>query len=365
MTSKTTGAGKSEATMERRNRWARFGSHALLWLVLGIVLWRFVMVTAASLFSGWRDWLALYVLAVCTYYLGVYRMARMLLVAPDPSGKKLVRLTAQLVVVLLLSAVAFSWFTGALAFGFSNEVRADTGIKNLIEVAFALVGVMLVGYFTYTYRWGINQYVFRVAAEAKLRRIEAKLRRVQQAWVQQDLPPHLLFNSLSVARALTREDSEKAREAVTLIAGLAKFYIEKCKYREIPLPEELEQFHQLQRLYALRFGRDLALDLQLPEDITQMTIIPMLLIVLLENMAKYGVLTKPERPATLQITRRGKQTRIIARNVVKRSPEPISHGLGIAVNNIRKQLQLRYPNQSGIEIIQSAESYTTELFFIQ
>ncbi len=345
--------------------WRRIGRHALLWLIIGIVLWWFVMVTAAPLFSGWRDWLVLYVLAVCTYYLGVYRIARMLLAAPDPSGKKLVRITAQLLIVLLLASVVFSWFTGALSFGFSDEIRSDAGIKNFIEVSVAIVVVMLGAYFTYTYRWGINQYFFRVAAEAKLRRIETQLRRIQQSWAQQDLPPHLLFNSLSVARALTREEPAKAREAITLIAGLAKYYIKKCKLPEIPLLEELKQFGQLRRLYALRFGRDLALDLQLPDDIAQMTIIPMLLIVLLENMAKYGVLTKPEYPATLQISRQGEWTEIIAQNEVKRGPETVSHGLGIAINNIRRQLELRYPNQSGIEIIQSAQSYSTKLFFIQ
>ena len=343
--------------------WRHVDLHALLCLIIGVVTWWFVMVSTAPLFSGWRDWLVLYALAVCTFYLGIYGIARMLLTEPDVSGKKLMRLSAQLLVALLSASVVFSWSTGALSFGFSEETRSDTGIKNLIEVAAVLAVSLLVAYFVYSYRWGIKQYFFRLAAEAKLRGIEDKLMRIQQSWVQQDLPPHLLFNALGAVRALMRENTAQAREAITLLAGLAKYYVKKCKQPEIPLAEELEQFGRLRRLYALRFGRDLALDIYLPDEVPHMTVIPMLLIVLLENMATHGIVTNPDRPARLTISRQGNRTEIITQNDVARAPGTATNGLGIAINNIRKQLQLRYPNKSGLEIIQSVQSYSTRLFF--
>lgn len=323
------------------------------------------MVSASAFFSGWRDWLGIYVLLIVTYYVVVRKVAPDIHKESAHSYGRLMRRTGQVLGTVLLVLILFSWHTGALSFGYTDGNGTESGIRNLPEVMVVFLAVIGAAYFAYSYRWGINHYFFRLGVEVKLRRIEAKLLRIQQSWAQQDLPPHLLFNSLSVARGLIKKEPEKARQAMTLISKLAKYYVKQCKSPDIPLGEELEQLALLMELYALRFGTELALGIQVPEKMDGLTIIPMLLIVLLENMAQHGILTDPDRQAQLRISSVGRRTEIIAHNYVRGQSARGSEGLGIAIDNIRKQLNLRYPGKSKVQIDRTDYSFTIQLFFEQ
>lgn len=328
--------------------------------MLGALTWWYVTVTAAHLFRGWGDWVILLAVIVAVFYVVVFWVGPRMVANRRWRESRMAKWGMLIIIVMMALLIAVSWSLGALTIAPAEKTQPHPRIRNLVEVLSLLAVVVMVAFALFAKSWGADQYVARVANEMKLRGMEAKLRKAKQSWVQQDFPPHLLFNSLSVARALTRRDPERAREAMTLIGNLAKYYVKKCKSPEVPLAAELEQLASLQRLYALRYD-GLALDIRVPDQVAQLKIIPMLLVVLLENMAKYGVLADPRRPARLLITQEGEQTAVLASNFVKGDPEP--GGLGIAIDSLRKQLALRYPKGSGVTATQSAGQFTIRLFY--
>ncbi|MFB2121059.1 histidine kinase [Parapedobacter sp. 2B3] len=346
----------------KRQPWAGYG-----WLVLlsAGLSWRYVTVTAAPVFSGWGDWLILFVLMALAFCYIFFKLGPKLVNKQVLLNAAMFRWAVGLLVSLLVLLVGISWWLGSLSFGFNDEVRQQPGIENFMEVTSLLVAGIAAGFATFAKKWGTGQYVARRTTEVKLRRLEKKWNTLQQSWVQQDLPPHLLFNSLSVARGLIKKEPEKARRAMTLIGKLANYYVRKCKWPEIPLVDELEQLALSKELYELRFDAELALEIQVPEAADQLTIIPMLLILLLENMAKHGVLTDPDRPAQLTIRSVGKRTEITACNYVKAPLGGVPEGLGIAIANIRKQLNLRYPGKSEVQTAQADGRFTIHICFEQ
>lgn len=332
-------------------------------VVAALSAW-YVKVTAAHLFRGWGDWLILFSIMMGVIAVGWYIPIRRMAAAGKLDGRAMARRGGIVVAFLLAVLAIVSWWLGSLSFGPSHGEQGTKGIDNFMEVASLLAAAVAGALLLLTKKWGTEQYWKRLAAKRKLRKVDTKLRRLHQSGLQRDLPPHLLFNSLGVARALTRRDPQKARQAMTLISELAKYYVRKCKLPQIPLGEELMQVERLRQLYTLSMDRDIEMEIHAPETAHHTRIIPMLLVLLLENMMKHAVLTDPERPARLFIKRIDNRTEIVATNHVVDQSEEVPEGLGIALHHIRKQLGILYPKQNGMETSLGGGVFEMRMFFI-
>lgn len=325
----------------------------------------YVTVTAGDLFRGWGDWLILFSIMMAVIATGWYMQA-----PPRWAGAgkttfwRMVRIGSAIVGVLLVILVAVSWKLGALSWGTDANGQEHGGVDNFMEVLTLLSVAVAVGFLMFTKKWGMEESWNRQVAERKSRRAEAKMRRIPQAGLQQDLPPHLLFNSLAVARALTLRDPRKARQAMSLISDLVRFYVRKCKQPQIPLAEEIEQVWQLKQLYDMGADKPIEMDIHVSKAAYYTEIIPMLLILLMENMMKHGVTKDPDRPAHLVVKRVDNRTEIVAKNHVVDQSQEIPEGLGIALKHVRKQLHIVYPGQSNMRTSLEEDVFTISLFFI-
>lgn len=339
----------------------------LLWIgiVVAVLSGWYVTVTAGDLFRGWGDWLILFLMMMAVIATGWYMQAPQRWAVPEKiDARRVVRIGSAVVGVSLVILAVVSWSLGALSWDADAKAQGKVGVDNFMEVLTLLSAAVAIGFLLFAKKWGMEESWNRRVAERKSHRAEAKLRRLQQAGLKQDFPPHLLFNSLSVVRVLTRRNPQQARQATALISELVRFYVRKCKLPQIPLHEELIQVERLKQLYALRTDKPIEIEIDISPAAHRTRIIPMLLVLLVENMMKHGVTTDPDRPARLVLKRVDNRTEIVAKNhVVEQSPE-IPEGLGIALQHIRKQLHNLYPGRSSLHTSMEENVFTISLFFI-
>jgi LytS/YehU family sensor histidine kinase len=88
-------------------------------------------------------------------------------------------------------------------------------------------------------------------------------------------------------------------------------------------------------------------------------IIPFVLITLVENAFKHGDLKNMDYPIIVRLKIEGNKLYFTCNNKKKTGPKELSTGIGL--DNIKKRLDLAYPNNYSFVVKDEAEMYTTEL----
>jgi LytS/YehU family sensor histidine kinase len=118
----------------------------------------------------------------------------------------------------------------------------------------------------------------------------------------------------------------------------------------------LENFIELQRL---RFKGDLYVDLRVIGGHLQQSIVPLILISFVENAFKHGVITDPATPIKISIEIEiGKLVFMISNRTNTQNKDETG---GIGLMNVRRRLDLLYPEKYSLTISKKDGYYTAEL----
>lgn len=117
----------------------------------------------------------------------------------------------------------------------------------------------------------------RVAAESQLRLLRTQLE------------PHMLFNTLANLRSLVREEPLQAERMIDQLITYLRGALSASRTESSTLGSEFTQLRAYLEIMSLRMGPRLTYRLQLPPDLDQIAIPPMLLQPLVENAIKHGL----------------------------------------------------------------------------
>jgi hypothetical protein len=199
------------------------------------------------------------------------------------------------------------------------------------------------------------------------RELERQNLLTELALLKAQVNPHFLFNTLNNIYSLTKQQSAKAPEAVLRLSEIMRYMLYESNVEHVLLRKELaniQSFLDLQRLrlpgeataaIALRV-EGLAADSPYP-------IAPMLLLPLVENAFKHGDLSvRPEAVSmTLALNEAG-ELRFAVHNFVDamaQRPDEEPGGLGLV--NLRRRLNLLYPNRHILTVDSQPTEHTVLL----
>lgn len=117
----------------------------------------------------------------------------------------------------------------------------------------------------------------RLAADSRLRMLSAQLE------------PHMLFNTLAILRSLVQEDSQRAELMIDQLITYLRSALAASRTEDTQLSNEFSQLRAYLEIMSLRMGPRLSYRLQLPRDLEQVSVPPMLLQPLVENAIKHGL----------------------------------------------------------------------------
>jgi LytS/YehU family sensor histidine kinase len=150
--------------------------------------------------------------------------------------------------------------------------------------------------------------------------------------------PHFLFNSFNTLISIISTDSKAAVGYVEKLSDYFRIVLQQRDKDVITVKEELELVKNYLYLQKQRFGDNLEIDIQLPDQIKQSVLPPLTFQLLVENAIKHNVISK-NKPLRIQITLNGEYIQISNNIQEKLSKEPST---GIGLPNIRHRYKILF-----------------------
>ncbi|WP_184549773.1 sensor histidine kinase [Mucilaginibacter sp. FT3.2] len=190
--------------------------------------------------------------------------------------------------------------------------------------------------------------------------LKASLADSRNAFLQQQLNPHLIFNTLNFIYNAVYRVSEDGGKAVLLLADILNFSLRDTdESGKILLADELEQLDNLVRINRYRFHFPLQIELSLDGTPGDQRILPLILLTLTENMFKHGDFRLQPAFITMNITEGG-YLRFSTKNTKKHLTADRNEK-GIGIRNIRMRLEHAYKDNFILETEETDTHYHTTL----
>jgi len=173
------------------------------------------------------------------------------------------------------------------------------------------------------------------------------------------LHPHFLFNTLNNIYSFTQDVSEKASGMIMGLSQLLRYILYDCNKPLVPLDKELKMISDYMALETTRYDQGLEVAVQLPKP-GNFLIAPLMLLPFIENAFKHGASQMTESPwisLSVEIKRQELWMKLI-----NGKPSAASTAIpGIGIANVRKRLELLYPDQHELTINDEEEMYIVNL----
>jgi anti-sigma regulatory factor (Ser/Thr protein kinase) len=119
--------------------------------------------------------------------------------------------------------------------------------------------------------------IMRLAAEAELRALRAQLN------------PHFLFNALTTIGYLLQSAPERALGTLYKLTDLLRAVLRRPAGEAITLAEEIELIESYLAIERERFEERLLVQIDVPEELRSISVLPLLIQPLVENAVKHGI----------------------------------------------------------------------------
>jgi hypothetical protein len=176
--------------------------------------------------------------------------------------------------------------------------------------------------------------------------IENKQLETELQHLRYQLQPHFFFNSLNNIYSLIETYPAKAQEAVHSLSKLMRYLLYETEQSKVDLAQEIYFMERYIQLMDLRLTDKTKTIISFPEKVPQKYYIaPLLFIPLIENAYKHGVSTAQNSSINFQIVLIGGRIHFSSENTNNPKNKDDRSGSGIGIENLKKRLQLLYPQK--------------------
>ncbi|WP_051959873.1 sensor histidine kinase [Sphingobacterium sp. ML3W] len=170
------------------------------------------------------------------------------------------------------------------------------------------------------------------------------------------ISPHFLFNTLNNIRWLIRKQSPDSESTIIKLSEILRYILYEVDGPQVELFKEIEHMRNFIALQTLRLPIAGNVNLKIENDLKNRMIPPLLFIHFVENAFKYGVDSKTAPEITFEFVEITGGIAFTSRNRILVYNEPrASEGIGLT--NVRRRLQLLYPNRHNLSIQSTDDGY--------
>lgn len=222
------------------------------------------------------------------------------------------------------------------------------GLRGSMTVAGFAVAIKLIKY------WHTNKIENEHLEKEKLK--------AELEVLKGQLHPHFMFNTLNSIYALSLKKSDQTPEAILKLSQLMRYILTDCNQPIIPLKKETEVLQHYIELEKGRFHHRLDMQVHVTGDLENNKIAPLLLLPFLENSFKHGANEMIEQAwISLDL---GVENNILKFKLINgRAPNKGSNpnSVNVGLQNVKKRLQLLYPEAHELRITEDADIYVVSL----
>ncbi len=183
-------------------------------------------------------------------------------------------------------------------------------------------------------------------------------------FLKSQINPHFLFNTLNNLYALTLKKSDKAPEIVIKLSEMMRYMLYECNEKQVPLSKEVHYIRNYLDLEMLRQGKNVEINFDVEGEVNDQKIAPLMFIPFLENSFKHGLSNQISTGfVNIRLTAMKDDIHFFIENSKPDTPpkQDSRRSGGIGLVNVHRRLNLLYPNQYELEIVDSPKSYAVNL----
>ncbi|GAA0890673.1 hypothetical protein GCM10009122_03520 [Fulvivirga kasyanovii] len=192
-----------------------------------------------------------------------------------------------------------------------------------------------------------------------LKSLQADKTAAELALLKSQVNPHFFFNTLNNLYSLTVRHSDEAPKVILKLSDMMRYTIYEGKKSFVPVSEEIEYLNNYIELHKIRYYKtvDISFHHQTGEG---ETVAPLLFIILLENAFKHGVESLADGAyINMRLTSEDGALHFIIENNF--DPAHKSDVPGIGLENLKRRLDLIYPDNHNLDITRQENIFKVEL----
>ncbi len=228
---------------------------------------------------------------------------------------------------------------------------------NWINVWNNLRLVIIIGIYAVLIRYMIKSFESQKLRDELINQRQAS----ELALLRSQVNPHFLFNTLNNIYSLVYKKSDEAPAAVMKLSSIMRYMFYDATSDKVPLEKEIEYLKSFIELQKLRIKNPDFVSLHIEGNAEGHSIAPMLLISFIENAFKHG--SRKKQPGIIvRLSVLTDRINFEVINYLKTTTLSLNkYESGTGLTNIRRRLELMYPDKHNLLIYEDAETFRINL----
>lgn len=196
--------------------------------------------------------------------------------------------------------------------------------------------------------------------ERYTREIEQKRLETELNLLRNQMNPHFLFNSLNSIYLMLDKDHQAGREMLLQFSDILSHQLYETNKDQITLKKEVENLKNYIGIEQIRHDDMAQVSLNFPTNLNGQKVAPMLLLPIVENAFKHGQSSNGYWiDIDLEVMENQNLSFKVANSYTNGKPATDKKGIGLA--NLKRRLELIYPEQHQLEVEKQAGFFSVQL----
>lgn len=210
---------------------------------------------------------------------------------------------------------------------------------------------------------GYAMVMYMLEGEKATREVRQERMQSELSFLRSQISPHFIFNILNSIVYLIRSKSDLAEPVTIKLSELMRYMLYESNDAQIPLEKEVSYLENYVELQKIRFEEDVEIRMRIEGETAGQLIEPMLMIPFVENAFKHGVglVANPQIEIALKFNEN--EMHFTVRNKITPDTQADKdNNSGIGLQNVRRRLELLYPEAHRLELSRTDEWFVAELW---
>lgn len=224
-------------------------------------------------------------------------------------------------------------------------------LEPVVPILLMVFNVITIGYLAFSW---IHEKLL-IIRKLQVEKLEAELQLLKH-----QINPHFFFNTLNNLYGLALEKADSTPDYIQKLSELMRYVIDQGAHDQVPIGDEVRYLKNYLELQMIRYRDKPNIDFTVDLHDENQKIAPLLLTNLIENAFKHG-LDILRKDAFLKISLRSTENECSFTIENNYSKQKLEKNTGVGLMNLKRRLDLIYPDSHKLKIEQSEDLFHVTL----
>lgn len=208
---------------------------------------------------------------------------------------------------------------------------------------------------------GVKLYFMSQRDRERQKIIDQRNLEQQMEYLKYQVNPHFFMNTLNNIHALVDIDPERAKTTIVELSKMMRHILYEGSKKLIPLTREVEFLNLYVQLMRLRYTRKVHINVDVPPQLPELKLPPLMLIIFVENAFKHGISYREESFIDIKLRVEDKRLLFSCCNSKPTQVQRTNEKGGMGLQNVRQRLELLYDDDYTLDINDGEKTYEVKL----